>query len=99
MTPRGAVPVSWRLPVLAAAGVALVGGLYAALVLLEPAVPDPTGTTGEVHGPVMALGFVGISIVGFVGCAAAMAVRARHRGAAAAGTSTRRPPSTVAVGR
>lgn len=59
MTTRRNVPVRLRLPLLAAGGLALLGGLYAALVRLELPVPDPTGRTGDTHGAVMVLGFVG----------------------------------------
>lgn len=49
--------VRWRLPLLAAGGVSLVAGLYSALVLLGFDLPRPS--LGDVHGPVMVLGFVG----------------------------------------
>jgi hypothetical protein len=48
-----------RLPVLACAGVALVAGLYAALLLLGFGVPTPRPALADVHGPLMVLGFVG----------------------------------------
>lgn len=51
--------VRWRLPVLATAGVGLVAGLYAGLLLLGVAVPAPPVPVEEVHGPLMVLGFVG----------------------------------------
>jgi hypothetical protein len=58
--PRG-VPVRWRLPLLAAGGLCLLGGLYAALVLLDLPVPDTAvgSGAGAAHGPVMVFGFVG----------------------------------------
>lgn len=52
-----AVPVRWRLPLLAGGGAALLAGLYAALQLLGFPLPRPA--LAEVHGPVMVLGFVG----------------------------------------
>ncbi|MFG3700762.1 hypothetical protein ACGF5C_23010 [Micromonospora sp. NPDC047620] len=60
-TPRP-IPVAWRLPALAAGGVALLTGLYAALLLLGTRVPAPPGQLAEVHGPLMVLGFVGTLI-------------------------------------
>jgi hypothetical protein len=54
--------VAWRLPVLAAGGLTLVAGLYAALLLLGVAVPAPRAGLEEVHGPLMVLGFVGTLI-------------------------------------
>jgi hypothetical protein len=48
-----------RLPVLATAAVALLAGLYSALLLLGVAVPVPRPSLPEVHGPLMVLGFVG----------------------------------------
>ncbi|MER7334596.1 MULTISPECIES: hypothetical protein [unclassified Micromonospora] len=60
-TPRS-TPVAWRLPALAAGGVALLTGLYAALLLLGTRVPAPPGQLAEVHGPLMVLGFVGTLI-------------------------------------
>ncbi|MGB2571662.1 hypothetical protein ACPFP2_24900 [Micromonospora citrea] len=56
---RRAVPVRWRLPVLAAGAFALVTGLYAALLLLGLPVPAPDVPLEQVHGPLMVLGFVG----------------------------------------
>lgn len=56
------VAVRWRLPLLAAAGIALLCGLYAALLLLGFDVPAPRPTLVDVHGPVMVLGFVGTLI-------------------------------------
>ncbi|WP_432842848.1 hypothetical protein [Dactylosporangium sp. CA-092794] len=53
MSPR------WRVPLLAAAGAGLLGGLYTALIRLGLAVPDRTADGGAAHGPVMVLGFVG----------------------------------------
>jgi hypothetical protein len=49
----------WRLPVLAAGGVALLTGLYAGLLLLGLALPAPRASLEEVHGPLMVFGFVG----------------------------------------
>lgn len=60
-TPRP-IPVAWRLPALAAGGVALLAGLYAALLLLGTRIPAPPGQLAEVHGPLMVLGFVGTLI-------------------------------------
>ncbi|MEV4701863.1 hypothetical protein [Actinoplanes sp. NPDC049316] len=57
-----ALPVRLRVPVLAAAGLALLGGLYAALLLLGTAVPTPPSSIEDVHGPVMVFGFVGTLI-------------------------------------
>jgi hypothetical protein len=56
------IPVGWRLPALAAGGLALVTGLYAALLLLGFTLPSPGPALEDVHGPVMALGFVGTLI-------------------------------------
>jgi hypothetical protein len=53
------VPVRWRLPVLAGAALALLGGLYAALVLLGVTVPDTPAGIGRSHGPAMVFGLVG----------------------------------------
>lgn len=53
------IAVRWRLPVLAAAAIALFGGLYAALLLLGLTVPGPPAPIEQVHGPVMTFGFVG----------------------------------------
>ncbi|MEU7176476.1 MULTISPECIES: hypothetical protein [Micromonospora] len=47
-----------RLPVLATGGFALVSGLYAALLLLDPPVPAPHVPLERVHGPLMVLGFI-----------------------------------------
>jgi hypothetical protein len=73
MSRQSAVPVRWRLPLLAAGGVALLGGLYAALVLLDLPLPDTPPGLGQVHGPVMVFGFVGT----LVALERAVAVRAR----------------------
>ncbi|GIF13686.1 hypothetical protein Ate01nite_37180 [Actinoplanes teichomyceticus] len=54
--------MAWRLPVLAGAALALLGGLYAALLLLGTPVPVPAAPVEEVHGPVMVFGFVGTLI-------------------------------------
>jgi hypothetical protein len=62
MRPASGIPVAWRLPVLAAGGLALLTGLYAALLLLGFALPAPGPALEDVHGPVMALGFVGTLI-------------------------------------
>ncbi|MFG2042456.1 hypothetical protein [Dactylosporangium sp. NPDC048998] len=61
MSSRHAVPVGWRLPLLVTGGVGLLGGLYAALILLDLPLPDRSGAAGvgAVHGPVMVFGFVG----------------------------------------
>lgn len=60
--PRVPPRTGWRLPLLASGGLALVGGLYAALLLLGTPVPDTTAGLGAVHGPVMVFGFVGTLI-------------------------------------
>lgn len=52
----------WRLPLLAAGGLALLAGVYAALLLLGFALPVPRPALAEVHGPLMVLGFVGTLI-------------------------------------
>jgi hypothetical protein len=59
MSARPAIAVRWRLPLLAGGAVALLGGLYAALVLLGVVVPDTRTGLGQAHGPVMVFGFVG----------------------------------------
>ncbi|MCW3844788.1 hypothetical protein ONA70_32385 [Micromonospora yasonensis] len=51
-----------RLPVLAAGGVALLAGLYAALLLLGLPLPAPRAPLEQVHGPLLVLGFVGTLI-------------------------------------
>lgn len=51
-----------RLPVLAARGLALLTGLYAALLLLGLPLPAPRAPLEQVHGPLMVLGFVGTLI-------------------------------------
>ena len=48
MTSTAALPVSRRIPVLAAAALTLPGGLYAALLLLGAAVPAPPVPVEEV---------------------------------------------------
>jgi hypothetical protein len=53
--------------------VALLGGLYAALVLLDLPLPDTPPGLGQVHGPVMVFGFVGT----LVALERAVALRAR----------------------
>jgi hypothetical protein len=62
MSRSAGVPVRWRLPVLAAGAVSLLVGLYAGLLLLSAAVPVPAAPVEQVHGPLMALGFVGTLI-------------------------------------
>jgi len=52
-------PVQWRVPILFAAGFALLSGLYAGLLLLGAGVPQPPSAVQDVHGPVMVFGFVG----------------------------------------
>jgi hypothetical protein len=59
MSGQRAIPVRWRLPLLGAGGLALLGGLYAGLVLLDLPVTDTSAGAGSVHGPVMVFGFVG----------------------------------------
>lgn len=61
MTSRS-VPVTWRMPLLAAGGFALLTGLYAALLLLGVPAPAPRLPLEEVHGPLMVFGFVGTLI-------------------------------------
>lgn len=53
------IPVGRRLPVLAAGGLALLGGLYTALLRLDAPLPDTSAGLDRVHGPVLVLGFVG----------------------------------------
>ncbi|MEQ4305275.1 hypothetical protein ABNF97_28510 [Plantactinospora sp. B6F1] len=53
------VPVRWRLPVLGAAALALLVGLYAGLLLLGVRVPAPAVAVEPLHGPLMVFGFVG----------------------------------------
>ena len=53
------VPVRLRLPLLALGGLALLGGLYAALVLLDLPLPGTSAGIGQAHGPVMVFGFAG----------------------------------------
>ncbi|GAA2358567.1 hypothetical protein [Dactylosporangium salmoneum] len=62
MTRPGPVRAGWRLPPLAAGGLALLAGLYAALLLLGFGLPVPRPALADVHGPVMVLGFVGTLI-------------------------------------
>lgn len=62
MNRSAGVPIRWRLPVLGAAAVALLTGLYAGLLLLGAAVPAPAVAVEQVHGPLMVLGFVGTLI-------------------------------------
>lgn len=52
----------WRAPILLAAGLALLGGLYAGLLMLGTGVPQPPSAVQDVHGPVMVFGFVGTLI-------------------------------------
>ncbi|WP_249714619.1 multicopper oxidase domain-containing protein [Rhizomonospora bruguierae] len=54
--------VAARVPLVAAGGLALLAGLYAALLLLGFALPVPRPALADVHGPVMVLGFVGTLI-------------------------------------
>lgn len=54
--------VRWRVPILLAAGVALLGGLYAGLLLLGTRLPQPPSAVQDVHGPVMVFGFAGTLI-------------------------------------
>jgi hypothetical protein len=56
---RRDVSVRWRLPLLAGGGLALAGGLYAALILLGVPLRDTPAGLGQAHGPVMVFGFVG----------------------------------------
>lgn len=56
---RPGVPVRWRLPLLAGAALALLGGLYAALILLDLPLPDTPSGLGRSHGPAMVFGLVG----------------------------------------
>jgi hypothetical protein len=55
-------PTGPRLPILAAGGLALLAGLYAALLLLGLPLPTPVASLEQVHGPLMVLGFVGTLI-------------------------------------
>ncbi|WIN00160.1 hypothetical protein ACTOB_003848 [Actinoplanes oblitus] len=68
------LPVRLRVPVLLASALALLGGLYAALLLLGVTVPPPAAPIEDVHGPVMVFGFVGTLI------ALERAVALGHRG-------------------
>jgi hypothetical protein len=45
----GAVSLRWRLPLLAAGGLALIAGLYSALLLLGFALPVPRPALADVH--------------------------------------------------
>ncbi|BEL03079.1 hypothetical protein Q0Z83_012700 [Actinoplanes sichuanensis] len=56
------IAVRHRLPALAGAAVALLGGLYAALLLLGVPVAAPPSPVEDVHGPVMVFGFAGTLI-------------------------------------
>ncbi|MGA5299561.1 hypothetical protein ACPCHT_06500 [Nucisporomicrobium flavum] len=62
MPAAAGLPVRLRIPVLAGAALALLGGLYAALLLLGTTVPAPRTAIEDVHGPVMVFGFVGTLI-------------------------------------
>lgn len=62
MRPAAGIPVGWRLPVVVAGGLALLTGLYAALLLLGFLLPSPGHALEDVHGPVMVFGFVGTLI-------------------------------------
>lgn len=59
MTPRPAVSLPARLALLTTGGLSLVGGLYAALLLLGVPAPVLRPQLDAVHGPVLVLGFVG----------------------------------------
>jgi hypothetical protein len=52
----------WVPPLMAAAVVCLLTGLWAALVLLGLAVPPGISSLPEAHGPLMTLGFLGTFI-------------------------------------
>jgi hypothetical protein len=54
--------MSVRPPLLAAGGLTLLAGLYAALLLLGFDLPVPRPALADVHGPVMVLGFAGTLI-------------------------------------
>ncbi|MEU8661385.1 hypothetical protein [Actinoplanes philippinensis] len=56
------IAVRYRLPALAGAAIALLGGLYAALLLLGMPVAAPPSPVEDVHGPVMVFGFTGTLI-------------------------------------
>lgn len=56
---RAGASIPARLALLAAGGLSLVGGLYAALLLLGVSVPVGPGRLDAVHGPVMVFGFLG----------------------------------------
>jgi hypothetical protein len=60
--PPARLPAPWRLPVLAAAGLSLLGGLYAALLLLGTSLPSPAAPVEQAHGPVMVFGVAGTLI-------------------------------------
>lgn len=51
--------VRWRWPLLGGAAMAMLAGLYAAVLLLGFDAPVPRPALADVHGPVMVLGFVG----------------------------------------
>ena len=61
-TPSGRAPLSPRVVLLAPAGVALLAGLDAALMLLGLPAPVRVDRLPEVHGMLMVLGFVGTLI-------------------------------------
>lgn len=52
-------PVRWRLAPLAGGAAALVGGVYAGLLLLGLDLPAPGPDAPGIHGPLMVFGFVG----------------------------------------
>ncbi|WP_327002216.1 hypothetical protein OHA72_44930 [Dactylosporangium sp. NBC_01737] len=62
MTRSGQVGAGLRIPLLAAGGIALLAGLYAALLLLGFRLPMLRPALADVHGPVMVLGFAGTLI-------------------------------------
>jgi len=78
---RTTVAPRWRLPLLAAGGIAMLVGLYAALQLLGFPLPRPA--LAEVHGPVMVLGFVGALVA--LERAVALGARWAYAAPAAAG--------------
>jgi hypothetical protein len=61
-TATAGLPVRLRVPVLVTSALALLGGLYAALLLIGATVPAPPAAIEDVHGPVMVFGFVGTVI-------------------------------------
>lgn len=61
-TRSGSRPTPWRLIVLAPAGLSLLAGLDAALLLLDLPAPVSADRLPDVHGMVLVLGFVGTLI-------------------------------------